>query len=209
MKCCADAESLMKKVRYILWAAVAVLAGIIGWLTLEMSAKRNEMVEGPFGVPFELTDYNGETITEQAFREKPSMLFFGFTFCPDVCPTTLFEMDGWLKEIDPDGTKLNAFLVTVDPERDTPQILKTYVTSVNERVMGITGEPAKVNEMVKGFRVYSKKVPLDEKDPNGDYTMDHSASIFLLDSKGRFAGTIAYEEDRDVALTKLKNLMAR
>lgn len=199
----------MKKVRIILWIAVAALAGLVGWLTMELSAKRGEMVEGPFGVPFELTDYNGAKITEQAFRTKPSLVFFGFTFCPDVCPTTLFEMDGWLKEVDPDGTKLNAFLVSVDPERDTPEVLKGYISNVNERVVGITGEPAKVNEMIKGFRVYAKKVPLDEKDPNGDYTMDHSASVFLLDSNGRFAGTIAYEEARDTAIIKLKNLISR
>lgn len=199
----------MKKVRLILWAAVAVLAGVIGWLSFEMSSKRNEMVEGPFGVPFALTDYNGETITEQAFRQKPSMVFFGFTYCPDVCPTTLFEMDGWLKDIDPDGTKLNAFLVTVDPERDTPEVLKSYITNVNPRVVGITGEPSEVNEMIKGYRVYAKKVPLDDQDPDGDYTMDHTASIFLLDSQGRFAGTIAYEENRDVAITKLENLINR
>lgn len=199
----------MKKVRIVLWLAVVALASVIGWLTLEMSAKRDEMVEGPFGVPFELTDHNGNTITEQAFREKPNLLFFGFTHCPDVCPTTLFEMDGWLKQVDPDGTKFNAFLITVDPERDTPQILKDYVSNVNDRVIGITGDPAKMAEMIKGFRVYAKKVPLDEKDPNGDYTMDHTASVFLLDSKGRFAGTIAYEESAEVAVTKLKNLSTR
>lgn len=199
----------MKKVRIVLWLAVVALASVIGWLTLEMSAKRDEMVEGPFGVPFELTDHNGNKITEQAFREKPNLLFFGFTHCPDVCPTTLFEMDGWLKQVDPDGTKFNAFLITVDPERDTPQILKDYVSNVNDRVIGITGDPAKMAEMIKGFRVYAKKVPLDEKDPNGDYTMDHTASVFLLDSKGRFAGTIAYEESAEVAVTKLKNLSTR
>lgn len=199
----------MKTVRIVLWLTVAVLACVVGWLTLEMSKNRNEMVEAPFGAPFELTDFNGNVITEQAFRGKPSALFFGFTYCPDVCPTTMFELDGWLKTVDPDGTKLQAYLVTVDPERDTADVLKQYISNVTDRVTGITGEPTKVMEMIKGFRVYAKKVPLDETKPDGDYTMDHSASVMLLDSEGRFAGTIAYEENRDVALQKLESLSKR
>jgi protein SCO1/2 len=136
-------------------------------------------------------------------------VFFGYTHCPDVCPTTLFELDGWLQKVDPDGTKLNAYFVTVDPERDTPQIMDQYVSNVSKRITGISGDPSKVMDMVKGFRVYAKKVPVDEKQPNGDYTMDHTASVFLLDSAGGFAGTIAYQEDPDVAVKKLENLIKK
>ncbi|MGK6312104.1 SCO family protein [Neorhizobium sp. DT-125] len=197
----------MKTFRAVLWASVVVLAGVLVWLTTEVTRSKQELAEGPFGVPFELVAQNGQPITEKAFQEKPTALFFGFTHCPEVCPTTLFELNGWLHKVDPDGTKLNGFFVSVDPERDTPELLGQYVSNVTDRVKGISGPPEKVNEMIKGFKVYAKKVPVDEKDPNGDYTMDHTASVFLLDNGGRFAGTIAYGENPDTAVQKLENLI--
>ena len=180
----------MKTVRVILWAAVVVMAGVLGWLTYQVTQSEQTIAEAPFGVPFQLVDQNGQPITEQAFRGKPTALFFGFTHCPEVCPTTLFELDGWLKKVDPDAKGLQAYFVTVDPERDTPAILGQYISNVTDRVTGIAGDPAKIAEVVKGFRVYAKKVPLDESKPDGDYTMDHSTALVLLDPKGRQAGLI-------------------
>jgi protein SCO1/2 len=197
----------MKTVRVILWTAVVVMAGVLGWLTYQVTQSKEQIAEAPFGVPFQLVDQNGQPITEQAFRGKPTALFFGFTHCPEVCPTTLFELDGWLKTVDPDAKGLQAYFVTVDPERDTPQILGQYISNVTDRVKGIAGDPAKIAEVIKGFRVYAKKIPLDEAKPDGDYTMDHTASIFLLDADGRFKGTIAYGENPDTAIKKLENLM--
>lgn len=197
----------MKNIRIALWVAVVVLAGVIGWLTMEMTKTREQMVEGPYGVPFQLVAQDGQPITEQAFQGKPTALFFGFTHCPEVCPTTLFELNGWMEKVDPDGSKLQGYLVTVDPERDPPELLGQYISNVTKRIIGISGKPENIAETIKGFRVYAKKVPVDEKDPNGDYTMDHTASVFLLDSKGRFAGTIAYGENPDVAVQKLENLV--
>jgi protein SCO1/2 len=197
----------MKIFRTILWVAVVALAGVLVWLTVEMTQSRQELAEGPFGVPFQLVAQNGQPVTEKAFQDKPTALFFGFTHCPEVCPTTLFELNGWLRQVDPDGTKLNGFFVSVDPERDTPELLGQYISNVTDRVKGISGPPEKVNEMIKGFKVYAKRVPVDEKNPNGDYTMDHTASVFLLDNGGRFAGTIAYGENPDVAVKKLENLI--
>lgn len=197
----------MKTVRVILWTAVVVMAGVLGWLTYSVTQSDQKIAEAPFGVPFQLVDQNGQPITEQAFRGRPTALFFGFTHCPEVCPTTLFELDGWLKQVDPAATGLQAYFVTVDPERDTPEILGRYISNVTDRVKGIAGEPAKIAEVVKGFRVYAKKIPLDEAQPNGDYTMDHTASVFLLDAEGRFKGTIAYGENPETAIKKLENLM--
>lgn len=197
----------MRTLRVVLWAGVLVMAGLLGWLTLTVTQSSDKIAEGPFGVPFELVDQNGKAISEQAFRGKPTALFFGFTHCPEVCPTTLFELNGWMKQVDPDAKGLQAYFVTVDPERDSPELLGQYISNVTDRVTGIAGDPAKVAEVIKGFRVYAKKVPLDEKDPNGDYTMDHTASIFLLDADGRFKGTIAYGENPDTAVKKLENLM--
>lgn len=198
----------MKTLRIILWAAVVVLGGVLAWLTFEVTRSKEQITEGPFGVPFQLVAQNGQPITEEAFRQKPTALFFGFTHCPEVCPTTLFELSGWMQQVDPDGTKLGGYLVTIDPERDTPELLGQYISNVTDRITGISGEPAKVEEMAKGFKVYFKKVPLDEKQPEGDYTMDHTASVFLLDEGGRFAGTISYGENPDVAVKKLQNLIS-
>ncbi|CZT35601.1 SCO family protein [Rhizobium sp. 9140] len=196
----------MKLFRIVLWIAVLATASALGFLTYKMTETKEATVGGPFGVPFTLVAQNGQPITEKALTGRPSAVFFGFTHCPEVCPTTLFEMNGWLAKVDPDNTKLNAFFVTVDPERDTPEILGQYVSNVSARVTGISGPPDKVMEMVKGFRVYAKKVPLDTEKPDGDYTMDHSASVFLLDAEGRFRGTIAYGENTDTAVQKLENL---
>jgi protein SCO1/2 len=198
----------MRKLRIAVWVLVLVMAGLLGAGSFYLTRSPTQIAtDAPFGVPFSLVAQNGQPISETAFRGRPSAVFFGYTHCPDVCPTTLFEMDGWLQKVDPDGSKLGAYFVTVDPERDTPQIMNDYVSNVSKRITGISGPSDKVTAMVHGFRVYAKKVPLDDKDPNGDYTMDHSASVFLLDKQGRFAGTIAYQEDPDTAVKKLQNLI--
>ncbi|URK87435.1 SCO family protein [Rhizobium sp. RCAM05350] len=199
----------MKTLRIVLWAAVAVVAAALGWISYQMTTGKDQIAAGPFGIPFELVSQTGQPITQAAFTGKPTVLFFGFTHCPEVCPTTLFEMNGWLEKVDPDATKLQAYFISVDPERDTPEILGQYVSNVSKRITGISGPPEKVLDMVKGFRVYAKKVPLDEKNPDGDYTMDHTASVFLLDSEGKFTGTIAYGENPETAVKKLENLLKK
>ncbi len=196
----------MKTLRIVLWLAVVIVAAALGWMTYQITARTETAEGGPFGVPFALVGQGGAPVTEAAFRGKPTALFFGFTHCPEVCPTTLFELDGWLKQVDPDKTKLQAYFVTVDPERDTPDVLSRYVANVSDRITGISGPADTVMAMVKGYRVYARKVPLDETKPDGDYTMDHTASVFLLDAKGRFRGTIAYGEDPATAVKKLENL---
>ena len=197
----------MKAIRFALWALIAVLAVMLGWFTYEWQVAENQIAAKPYGVPFELVDQSGNPITEAAFRGRPTALFFGFTHCPEVCPTTLYELDGWLKQVDPDGDKIGAYFVTVDPERDTPELLGNYVSGVTDRVIGISGPPEKIGEVIRGFNIYAKKVPADVKKPDGDYTMDHTASVFLLDAEGRFKGTIAWGENPEIAVTKLVNLL--
>ncbi|MDE1997186.1 MAG: SCO family protein, partial [Rhizobiaceae bacterium] len=112
----------MKTVRIVVWVIVVIAAGILGAFTFKVTQAPEAAAEGPYGVPFTLVAQNGQPITDQAFRGKATAVFFGYTHCPDVCPTTLFELNGWLQKVDPDGKKLNAYFVTVDPERDTPDI---------------------------------------------------------------------------------------
>ena len=198
----------MTALRVILLALVVVLAGAFGWIAFQWSSSNEALLEKPFGVAFDLVDQNGDRFTEKELRAEPTALFFGFTHCPEVCPTTLFELDGWLNEVDPEGNRLQAYFVTVDPDRDRPEILQNYISNVSDRIIGISGDAQKVRDMARGFKVYFKKVPTDEDDPDGDYTMDHTASVFLLDGEGRFRGTIAYGEDGDTAVKKLQNLIS-
>ena len=188
--------------RSILVGILVLMAAGVGFLTFDWY--RKSAGGEPYGASFALVDQKGAPITEAAFRGHPSAVFFGFTHCPEVCPTTLFELDGWLKKLGDEGKNLRVYFVSVDPERDTAEIMDTYVSNVSDRITGITGEPDKVHAMAKAFGIYSRKVDLE----GGDYTMDHTASVILLDSSGDFAGTIAYEENPDAALTKLKRLAA-
>jgi protein SCO1/2 len=186
--------------RSILVGILVLMAAGMGWLTFDWYRSRN--AGEPYGAPFTLVDQKGAEITEAAFRGHPSAVFFGFTHCPEVCPTTLFELDGWLKKLGDDGKDIRAYFVSIDPERDRPEIMDAYVRNVSDRITGITGDPEKIAAMAKSFGIYARKVDLE----GGDYTMDHTASILLLDGGGDFAGTIAYGESADAAVAKLKRL---
>ncbi len=186
--------------RIILVGILVVMTAAVGWITFDWY--RTQHMTRAFGEPFVLVDHHGDEITEAAFRGQPSAVFFGFTYCPDVCPTTLFEMDAWLNELGPEGENIRAYFVSVDPERDSPEILGRYIENVTDKVTGITGEPDDVAEMARSFGIYVRKVDLD----NGDYTIDHTASILMIDSTGDFAGTIAYGENPDNAMAKLRRL---
>lgn len=196
----------MRTLRIALWVVVAfATAGMVGLFLWPEPEPPAALPGEPFGKPFALIDHNGDRITEAAFEGKPAAVFFGFTHCPEICPTTLYELNGWLEKADPSGDQISAFFVTVDPERDDAAALKDYVTAISGRIVGITGDPASIATMLRDYHVYAKKIPLDD----GDYTMDHNASVFLLDGKRRFVGTINYNEASDTALAKLQRLMAR
>ena len=186
--------------RIILAGILVVMTAAVGWITFDWY--RTQHMARTFGEPFTLVDHRGDVITEAAFRGQPSAVFFGFTHCPDVCPTTLFEMDGWLTELGPEGENIRAYFVSVDPERDPPEVLGRYIENVTDKVTGITGEPDKVAAMARSFGIFVRKVDLE----GGDYTVDHTASILMIDSTGDFAGTIAYGENPDNALAKLRRL---
>lgn len=192
----------IRTIRIGLWVAVGVLGiGLLGGFLLRPQPAANS-----FGVAqFDLVDQTGKPVDETVFAGHPSALFFGFTHCPEVCPTTMAEMSAWFEALGDEGRDLRAYFVTVDPERDTPAILGDYVSWVSDRITGLTGEPDQIAAIAKAWGVYYAKVPLE----GDDYTMDHTASVFLLDRTGAFQGTIAYREDSAVALEKLRNLLAK
>ena len=152
------------------------------------------------GGPFSLVDQTGKAVTEADLKGKPSLMFFGFTHCPDVCPTALFDMTQVYKALGRDGDKVQAYFVSVDPERDTPEILKEYLSSFDPRLRGLTGDPAAVAAMEKAYRVYSKKIPLEA----GGYTMDHTALVYLMDKEGRFVAPFNLKRKPEEAAAELK-----
>lgn len=155
------------------------------------------------GGPFRLTSHDGAILTDQDLAGRPFAVFFGFTHCPEVCPTTLWEMSSALQELGGDAEDLKVLFVTVDPARDTPEHLARYLQSFDSRIVGLTGSEEEMAAIANAYRAYWRKVPTED----GDYTMDHTASVYLMDRTGNFAGTIAYEEDAQTRLAKLRNLL--
>ncbi|WP_181701297.1 SCO family protein [Chthonobacter albigriseus] len=198
----------LRVVRLLTWALVVVLAGVTGYIVWQgRQAGPQDVVgsgEAAVGGPFTLVDTNGRTITEKDLAGKPYAIFFGFTHCPDVCPTTLAELSVLMGEMGADAEKLNVVFVTVDPERDTPESLKSYLSSFSDKVIGLSGTEDQVADVVAKYRVYRRKVPTE----GGDYTMDHTAAVFLMGADGRFRGTISYGEAQADALAKLQRLVA-
>ena len=192
----------MAYLRYALWALVAAAATFAAVLIVQQrEGNVTVLPQIKLGAPFTLVDQNNTPITEAAFSGKPFVLFFGFTNCPEVCPTTLFELTKWFDTLGDEAKDVRGFFVSVDPERDTPDILNTYLSSF-PRITGITGDPLEAEKLRTAWKIYAKKVPLE----GGGYTMDHTASIFLIKADGSLMGTIAYGENADTAIAKLKRL---
>jgi protein SCO1 len=155
------------------------------------------------GGPFRLIDQDGKSISDETFRGKPFLVFFGFTHCPDICPTTLFEVSEIMRKLGPDADKTAGLFITVDPERDTPAKLKDYLSSFDPHLRGVTGDPEAVAAVAKAYRVYYKKVPTDK----GDYTMDHTAIVYLMDKNGRFVAPFNMKRAPDAAAAELKKYL--
>lgn len=149
-----------------------------------------------------LTATDGTSFTEDTLKGAPSAVFFGFTHCPEVCPTTLGDVAAWQEELAKDGDRLRVFFVSVDPERDTIDVLGDYVSWV-PGVTGVSGSREEIDKAISAFRIYARKVPLDD----GGYTMDHSASVLLFDKNGDFFEPIGYQEGYDRAVGKIRRLL--
>jgi len=207
MTAMADEKALRRLRRAIAALSVTafVLIGATAWLLFKpggpLVASPSETVR--IGGPFSLATHEGTTLDDTDLRGAPFAVFFGFTHCPEVCPTTLWEMSETLAQLDEEAAGFRVLFISVDPVRDTPELLATYLQSFDDRIVGLTGSEADIAELAKAYRAYWRKVPLE----NGDYTMDHTASVYLMDAGGEFAGTIAYEEDAETRLAKLRNLL--
>ena len=152
---------------------------------------------------FRLADHNGQVRSLQDFKGKAVIVFFGYTQCPDVCPTSMAELAEVKKLLGADGDKLQGIFVTVDPERDTREVMAEYISAFDPRFTGLTGTREQVDGIIAAYRVYARKVDREK----GPYLMDHTATVYLLDKDGKFTGTLDYHEATDTALAKLKRLI--
>jgi protein SCO1/2 len=174
--------------------AFALTAGVM------LMAPRDVTRPSSVGGPFELVDQDGKTVTDKDFRGKPFLVFFGFTHCPDICPTTLFEVSEVFNRLGKDADKASAIFVTVDPERDTPEKLKLYLSSFHPRISALSGSDAQIEAIKKAYFVYAKRVPLE----GGSYTMDHTSVVYLMDKEGKFIAPFNLKRDADTAAADLR-----
>ena len=197
------ASLLMGSLLALLLICLTALAALTGlFRPLYDPLNQMEPIAG-IGGPLRLTAHTGERV-DTAQIGKPFAVFFGFTHCPEVCPTTLSEMTQTLSELGDSAKDLRVYFVTVDPERDTKDVMASYMGSFDKRMVGLVGAPAEINTVVNAYRAFARKVPTKD----GDYTMDHTATTYLMDGKGRLVGTLAYEENAKVRLDKLKKLVS-
>lgn len=138
------------------------------------------------GGPFRLTDQSGKAVTDQDFRGRYMLIYFGYSFCPDVCPTTLGVMAEALQKLGAEGARVVPVFITIDPERDTPKVLTDYMKAFGPQFVGLTGDAAAIKDVEKKYRVYAVKRPLDPaKGLKGGYGMDHSSVIYLMGPNGK------------------------
>ena len=194
-------NNTLRNFRIVLWVLVAVAA--IGATALYVLRPPQRPL-GVTGQEFALASTQGGSFTQNDLRGTPSLIFFGYTFCPDVCPTTLAETTAWRAQLGLAPEDLRIIFVTVDPERDTPETVKAYVEGFDPSVIGLVGSVEETEKTKAAFGVFSEK--------SGDvdsefYLVDHTALTFLIDADGTFEGTIAYEEASDTALGKIERMV--
>jgi protein SCO1 len=177
----APRKQASRQLLYIVLGFAVGLAGLTG-LVYAVMPGRAELGSAAIGGSFTMIGQDGRAVTNADLAGRPYLVFFGYTHCPDFCPTALFDISAVFKELGPDK-KIAALFVTVDPERDTPEILKTYLENFDSRIIGLTGDPSKTEAIATAFRVSAKKVPGGK---SGDYTVDHTGIVYLMDKRGKF-----------------------
>jgi len=196
--------------RFVLVAAV--LAGLVilgAGVFLALALRDNPRgaagtaLASAIGGPFRLTDQNGKTVTDADLKGKWSLVYFGYTHCPDACPTALNDISIALEDLGAKREAVRPVFITVDPERDTPEALKAYVTSFDAPILALTGTPVQVAQAAKGYRVYYAKHP----EAGGDYSMDHSSVIYVMDPQGRFTASFTHESTPEQIAERLKKLL--
>ena len=191
---------------HIMLVLSAFLAGLVVFFAVFLFATgqfRNGAGGSAIGGPFRLVDQDGRPITDQDMKGEPLLVFFGYTHCPDVCPTTLFEISEVLRAMGPDADRVHALYITVDPERDTAAVMKDYLSSFDPHLRGATGDAKAIESVEKAYHVYAKKVPTGD----GEYSMDHTALVYLMDKQGRFVAPFNLKRRPGDAAADLKKYL--
>ncbi len=198
---------MLGKLRFILWGLVLVAAAALAFLLTspaQLPAPREtELPLASIGGPFTLVGADGRTFSSAKLAGKPFAIFFGFTHCPDVCPTTLARLARLRRQLGQGDEAFAIVFVSVDPERDGPAEVGAYAKLFDTPVIGLTGSVAQIEQVKKQYAVFSAKAP----QAGGDYSVDHTASVFLIDRAGKFVATLAPDENDAVALEKLKRIV--
>ena len=198
---------MVRQIRLLLWLLVAVALGAFAYLALRpapVAPSASSMPMATIGGPFTLIGAGGKAFTSARLNGRPYALFFGFTHCPDVCPTTLARLVRLREQLDRGATPFDILFVSVDPERDGPADVGRYAALFGSPVIGLTGSQEQIDQVKKQFGIFSEKVP----DGDGGYTVDHTATVLLFDKAGKFDSTIAPEEPDQAALAKLERISA-
>jgi protein SCO1 len=191
---------MSERTRRLLAIFAAFSAGLVLCLSVVVFVSGRGGGTAAIGGPFSLTDQNGQPFSDKDLKGKSFLVFFGFTHCPDVCPTTLFEISEVLRNLGPEADHTAALFISVDPERDTPAAMKDYLANFDPHIRGLTGDAAALDAVAKAYRVYYKKVPLE----GGDYTMDHTAIVYLMDKAGRFVAPVNMRRTTDLVAADLR-----
>ena len=194
----------MRGLRIVLWALVAIALAALAYLMLRPAPERtadNAFTVASIGGPFTLTGADGKPFPSTRLAGRPYAIFFGFTHCPDVCPTTLARLVKLRRELGGGDTAFQIVFVTVDPERDGPTEVGRYADLFGAPVIGLTGSPAQIAQVKKAYGIFAEKSGTGD-----DYTVDHTATVLLFDRKGQFKSTISPDETDPAALAKLKRL---
>ncbi|KQP80446.1 SCO family protein [Methylobacterium sp. Leaf117] len=193
----------MRRTLLPLLAFVVGLVGLCVAAFVVLAPRTQEAGTSSVGGPFTLTNQDGQRVTERDYAGRTHLVFFGFTHCPDVCPTTLQQIGDVLQALGPKGKDTRALFIAVDPERDTPEALKTYLASFDPRIVGLTGLPEEVNAAVKAYRAYVRKVPTKD----GDYTMEHTALVYVMNGQNRFLNALNLARPPQEAAAELAKML--
>ena len=187
--------------------AAVIILGSAAFLAVELhdngKGVAGSLLGSAIGGPFTLVDQNGKTVTNTALEGKWLLVYFGYTHCPDACPTTLNNIALALQDLGAQRDEVRPVFITIDPERDTSQVMKDYVTAFDAPILALTGTAAEVAQAAKNYRVYYAKHP----EADGDYSMDHSSIVYVMDPKGRFTASFTGEDPPAQIAERLKKLL--
>ncbi len=185
------------------FAALVVALGFVAVLAPKWLGMSSTPLAVNIGGPFKLRTHDGKVLSDRDLLGRPYAVFFGFTNCPDVCPTTMMELANAMETLGPDADKMSYLFVSVDPEQDTAEHLSVYVQNFDKRLVGLIGTAEEIADVARKFRVFYEKVKTKE-----GYTINHTATTYLMDRRGKFFGTISYQENPKTRIEKLRRLIA-